>query len=277
MEKLEQMTEFSVVTVQLSPLIALSEQGLAWELVVRFKDGRQETFLASKMAVYSAANQSVALLDDERYKNKLVAILPYKAEQLNLARAVVISHDHIWCATLTGNDLGYCASLDEEDFDWQIKGNPVVPFVESAQAGGAFSVTQLRLLYEKAKAAGLIREENFGHNEQYLRIIENSQSPWPHVVRIIMASGTSMLVFSLASSPLAGAIAAALSGGVQTVQTAISVLSTRDINHPEYMHGFARNVTVAQKMLLLLTLQQQQEARITALQHQVEVLQRSKE
>lgn len=235
--------EFTAVFFPISPMIAVSEEGLAWEIVILYQNGEQETYLASKMMYYESHNAQINLLQGTPYDEKLLALIPKSKTELEGSRAIVLSHDHSWCANLSGQDLGFCPSTDPDDFDWQKKASLVTDFSEEVKAE-SLSHQQLRVIFERALANEMIREENFGQTKAMLESIENGYSPWPDVIRITLTTGVTMLVVSLVASPITGAIVAGVTGGLDTAKTLIGVFGIPDLNHPEYMTGYCRNMTL---------------------------------
>jgi len=234
--------DFLAVRFDLSPMLAASEKGLAWEMVVRFGNGEKQTFLATSMMYFNHTGEAVSL--DKELGAQLFSLLPFSELEAENARAIVVSHDHSWCARLDGSDIGWCgSSLDDEEFNWQRDASLLSDFTEVVQVD-SISHDELRLAYEKALHNNLIKEENFGGLKEYLEMIENRCDPWPPVIKITLSTGLTMLVVSLAASPIAGAITASLTAGLETSNVLISLFGFPDLNHPEYMNGFARNYTI---------------------------------
>jgi hypothetical protein len=86
---------------QMNSCIA-DEAGNAWFLLVHWPDGAEKTFTAIRKG------------------NDLVAILFENAAELKGARAVIVSHDALFCYDAAGQE-NYCGNPDE--FDWTSRGS----------------------------------------------------------------------------------------------------------------------------------------------------------
>lgn len=104
-ETLATRTNYLKVTFRLPPQMsscAADETGNAWFLLVHWPGGEEKTFTAVRKG------------------NELVAILFEDAAALKRARAVIISHDALFCYDATGQE-NYCGNPD--GFDWQSRGS----------------------------------------------------------------------------------------------------------------------------------------------------------
>lgn len=243
-EELAGYQEFSVITPTLPPLFQLSEEGLAWEISVRFSDGTQRLYLATMMMFYDETNQKVALIQDDAKITKLYSILPFSKEALTGAKAVLLSHDHSFCAKLDGQVIGPCPSLDDDDFDWSGLASDLSAFAENA-SGQNLSKQELLAIFAKAKEQKVISEANFGLAEKQLQALSASDSASIIIpaTLITLQSGLQFLVVSLLASPLAGSLTAGVTAVLGGTQHLLRFCLQPDINQPEYLSGFVRNLT----------------------------------
>lgn len=221
--------DYTVVTFPTPPILARTERGMAWEIIVRFPDGNVERYLSTAMMVVGDDDKIIPLMGEENV-GKLTAIVPQSIAALKDAAVMVQSHDRKRCASLDGKDLGWCASVR-----WD-RASAISAYTSAVQRGSAEDA-RWRSAYRAAMSHELVRKENFGLSAAELERIKAADATWYEVGEV---GGSSLAVFGVGwifGGPIGGAVAGGVVLAARAASLAIRYKTKQDVNHPEYLSG----------------------------------------
>ncbi|MBI5076933.1 hypothetical protein HZB94_00940 [Candidatus Falkowbacteria bacterium] len=232
-KKLNHQKSYTILLIPMSEKLYLTEQGTAWEVILRFPNGREETMLATLMAYWDDEKGEMVFAMDEKYRGLLLAVLPRNLNELDGARGIIWSHDHTMCVDFENSEPAWCPDIDE--FNWT-KASAIKSFATSVIAGSDADKL-VKSWYKNAQTGALVKSENFALTQGHLKLIREQKSNKWKVVQITLTSGLTTLVVSLVATPLAGIVAGGLTASTQGTSAA---LNPPNLNFPEYASGLVR-------------------------------------
>lgn len=232
-KKLERLEQYTILLIPMSEKLYLAENGTAWEVVLRFPNGKEEIATATLMAYWDDEKSEMVFAMDEQYRGLLLAVLPYELDELNAGYGIIWSHDHLMCADFENREPIWCPDLDE--FDWTKAS--AIEKIATVVVAGSDADKLVKAWYEKAQQGALVKSENFALTQAHLKLIREQKSNKWKVTQVVLTTGLTTIVVSLVATPLAGLVTGGLTAGTQSTAAA---LTSPNLNYPEYASGLVR-------------------------------------